>query len=119
MNVTSERILVFIVAYQAEQHLASVLDRIPVELINDPNIEILILDDGSSDAGVEVGRIWAETHNVQKITILRNPVNQGYGGNQKIGYRIGIDAGFDLIILLHGDGHNFKKLAYRNFTQKR
>jgi glycosyltransferase involved in cell wall biosynthesis len=104
MNMTCGRILIFIVAYQAEKHLVSVLDRIPSELINDPNIEILIIDDGSSDAGVKVGKNWAEINKVERITVLRNPVNQGYGGNQKLGYRIGIDTDFDFIILLHGDG---------------
>jgi len=104
MSTHSGKILILIVAYQAERHLASVLDRIPVEIINDPAVEILIMDDGSSDTGVLVGRTWAEHRQASRVTVLRNPVNQGYGGNQKIGYRIGIDAGFDFIILLHGDG---------------
>jgi 2-polyprenyl-3-methyl-5-hydroxy-6-metoxy-1,4-benzoquinol methylase len=38
------------------------------------------------------------------IHVLLNPVNQGYGGNQKIGYRYAIDRGFDSVALLHGDG---------------
>jgi glycosyltransferase involved in cell wall biosynthesis len=100
----SERILVFIVAYQAEKHLASVLERIPLAVRSDPGVEILVIDDGSSDAGVEVGRRWAEEHGASNVTILRNPVNQGYGGNQKLGYRIAIDGGFGFVILLHGDG---------------
>ena len=39
-----------------------------------------------------------------KITVLYNPVNQGYGGNQKIGYHYAIERGFDFVALLHGDG---------------
>jgi 2-polyprenyl-3-methyl-5-hydroxy-6-metoxy-1,4-benzoquinol methylase len=31
-------------------------------------------------------------------------VNQGYGGNQKIGYHYAIEHGFDYVALLHGDG---------------
>ena len=34
----------------------------------------------------------------------RNPENLGYGGNQILGYRNAIDAGFDFVILLQGDG---------------
>jgi 2-polyprenyl-3-methyl-5-hydroxy-6-metoxy-1,4-benzoquinol methylase len=30
--------------------------------------------------------------------------NQGYGGNQKLGYRYAIDHGFDIVALIHGDG---------------
>ena len=98
------RILVFIVAYHAAKHLCAVMDRIPKTLINNPQVEILVIDDGSTDEGAARGRAWAEQHDAKNVTILRNPVNQGYGGNQKLGYRIGIEAGFDFIILLHGDG---------------
>ena len=35
---------------------------------------------------------------------LFNPVNQGYGGNQKLGYHYAIEKGFDFVALLHGDG---------------
>ena len=98
------KVLVFIVAYHAAKHLCAVLDRIPKTLLNNPQVEILVIDDGSTDEGVARGREWAEEHDAKNVTILRNPVNQGYGGNQKLGYRIGLEAGFDFIILLHGDG---------------
>ena len=64
------------------------------------HVGFLLIDDASSDAGITVARQWVEEHQVDNVTLLRNPVNQGYGGNQKLGYRIGIDAGFDFIILL-------------------
>src|SRR5687767_15974936 len=38
------------------------------------------------------------------LTVLFNPVNQGYGGNQKIGYHYAIERGFDFVALVHGDG---------------
>jgi glycosyltransferase involved in cell wall biosynthesis len=101
---TKCRVLVFVVAYEAQKHLSSVLARIPEDLINNDSIEILVIDDGSSDAGVIVGSAWARQHDAQNVSILRNPVNQGYGGNQKLGYRIAIEAGFDYVVLLHGDG---------------
>ena len=98
------RILIFIVAYQAARHLESVLDRIPSVLINDPTVAILIVDDGSGDAGASLAARWAEKHGATNVSVLRNLVNQGYGGNQKLGYRLAVDAGFDFVILLHGDG---------------
>jgi SAM-dependent methyltransferase len=36
--------------------------------------------------------------------VLYNPKNQGYGGNQKVGYCYAIRKGFDAVVLLHGDG---------------
>lgn len=98
------RVLVFIVAYHAERHLASVLDRIPTSLRNAPDVDVLVIDDGSTDAGADIGAAWAEAHGAANVSVLRNPVNQGYGGNQKLGYRIAVDAGYDFVILLHGDG---------------
>lgn len=98
------RTLVFVVAYEAAEHLESVLDRIPAALINDPSVEILVIDDGSTDAGATLGAAWAEAHDARNLAVLRNPTNQGYGGNQKLGYRLAIEAGFDFVILLHGDG---------------
>ena len=39
-----------------------------------------------------------------KITVLFNPENQGYGGNQKVGYYYAIKNNFDFVALIHGDG---------------
>jgi 2-polyprenyl-3-methyl-5-hydroxy-6-metoxy-1,4-benzoquinol methylase len=36
--------------------------------------------------------------------VLHNPLNQGYGGNQKIGFHYAIENGFDIVALVHGDG---------------
>ena len=36
--------------------------------------------------------------------MLRNQSNQGYGGNQKVGYTYAIEEGFDIVALVHGDG---------------
>ena len=101
--LASKRILIFVVAYNAEKTIDSVLDRIPQALQNG-NTEVLIIDDSSKDATFETS--WKREQSAQgiPITTLRTPVNQGYGGNQKLGYRYAIDHGFDLVALLHGDG---------------
>ena len=38
------------------------------------------------------------------MTVLRNEYNQGYGGNQKVGYAFAIREAFDFVAMLHGDG---------------
>lgn len=98
------RVLVFIVAYEAQRHIVSVLERIPADLWNSDSVHFLMIDDGSKDAGVAEAAKWLSEKSILNATVLRNPINQGYGGNQKLGYRIAIDAGFDFVILLHGDG---------------
>ncbi|MEZ0388527.1 MAG: glycosyltransferase [Verrucomicrobium sp.] len=97
------RILIFVVAYNAESTLASVLDRVPKEL-HQSNVEVLIIDDSSTDDTFGAGLRSAAVRQGFKIHILRNPVNQGYGGNQKLGYHYAIENGFDIVVLLHGDG---------------
>ncbi|MDJ0949918.1 MAG: bifunctional glycosyltransferase/class I SAM-dependent methyltransferase [Alphaproteobacteria bacterium] len=98
------RVLIFIVAYNAEKTIQSVLRRIP-EALQSCETEVLIIDDASQDRTFEKGR---ETHDASelpfKLTVLFNPVNQGYGGNQKIGFQYAIENGFDYVALLHGDG---------------
>jgi 2-polyprenyl-3-methyl-5-hydroxy-6-metoxy-1,4-benzoquinol methylase len=100
----SGRVLVFIVAYQAEKHARRLFERIPAELYNRDDVHFLMIDDASRDASIQVADEWVREHGVENVSLLRNAVNQVYGGNQKLGFRIGIDAGFDFIILLHGDG---------------
>jgi glycosyltransferase involved in cell wall biosynthesis len=96
------KVLVFVVAYQAESTLAEVLDRIP-PLPRDVEVEVLVIDDSSSDRTFEVG-LQSHGGSDRRVTVLYNPTNQGYGGNQKIGYAYAIRNGFDLVVLLHGDG---------------
>ncbi len=98
------RILVFIVAYKAERHLVSVFERVPAELFEDERVHFLVIDDASGDAAPDLLREWVAERGISNVTVTRNPVNQGYGGNQKLGYRQAIDAGYDFTILLHGDG---------------
>jgi glycosyltransferase involved in cell wall biosynthesis len=105
MHHTKPRLLVFIVAYFAERTIEKVLRRIPASLNDTYNVEILIIDDGSKDDTFAVGMAVSRAENLPfKLTILHNPVNQGYGGNQKIGFHYAIENGFDFVALLHGDG---------------
>src|SRR6266508_3838502 len=99
------RLLIFIVAYNAEKTIAQVLGRIPHLLAEEYEVEVLVLDDSSQD------RTFEESRGVRRgvalpfvLHVLFNPVNQGYGGNQKIGYHFAIEQGFDYVALLHGDG---------------
>jgi glycosyltransferase involved in cell wall biosynthesis len=98
------RVLVFVVAYRAERHIESVFERVPKELLNNDRVHFLVIDDAGGDATAEVLQRWVDARGIRNVSVSRNPVNQGYGGNQKLGYRRALEAGFDLTILLHGDG---------------
>ena len=97
------RVLIFVVAYYAESTITEVLRRIPA--LPGCDAEVLIIDDGSSDATYALAeRLRLLGTYRHPLTVLANPVNQGYGGNQKLGYHYAIEHGFDFVALLHGDG---------------
>src|SRR5277367_3784362 len=100
-----QRVLIFVVAYHAETTIADVVRRVPAELLNEYDFELLIIDDSSEDKTFQLSHELSRRVDIPfKIRVLFNPANQGYGGNQKLGYRYAIDNGFDFVALLHGDG---------------
>jgi glycosyltransferase involved in cell wall biosynthesis len=102
-DFSKKRILIFVVAYNAEKTLGGVLARIPKEL-RGGNVEVLVIDDSSHDETFAAGLAHEKMFEGLKMTVLRTPLNQGYGGNQKLGYRYAIENGFDFVALVHGDG---------------
>ncbi len=98
------KLLIFIVAYNAEKLIVKTLKRIPSNIFKKYAYEILIIDDGSADnTFIESLKYKLKNKNLN-INVLFNPINQGYGGNQKIGYCYAIEKNFDIVLLLHGDG---------------
>jgi glycosyltransferase involved in cell wall biosynthesis len=100
------RVLIYIISYNHETLLTKVLDRIPDSLVTHPLavFEILISEDCSKDDTFRVGYDFLKKYKKLPTTILSNPVNLGFGGNQKLGYHYAIEKGYDFVILLHGDG---------------
>lgn len=97
------KIGILVVAYEASSTLESVLNRIPDSFRSAISV-ILVCDDASSDDTYQVGMRMKQTRPDLPLEVIRRPVNLGYGGNQKAGYRWMIDHGLDLVVLLHGDG---------------
>jgi glycosyltransferase involved in cell wall biosynthesis len=97
------KIGILVVAYNAVSTLAPVLDRIPPEFADDI-AEVLVQDDASGDATYLVALGYQQQSSAWPLTVVRHPENKGYGGNQKAGYRYAIDHGWDIAVLLHGDG---------------
>jgi glycosyltransferase involved in cell wall biosynthesis len=98
------RVLIFVIAYYAESTLRSVLERIPASVFADNDCEVLVVDDGSEDRTFAIGQEYRHAHPEIRMTVLRNELNQGYGGNQKIGYSYAIKEQFDIVAMVHGDG---------------
>ena len=97
--------MILVVAYNAERTITSVLGRVPAALAADFDVEVLVIDDASQDRTFEESRAALQRKLLPyPLHVLFNPVNQGYGGNQKIGYHFAIERRFDFVALVHGDG---------------
>lgn len=87
-----KKIVVVMPAYHAEKTLAACHAAIPHDIVD----QVLLVDDASDDATVARAReLGIQTH--------RHPRNRGYGGNQKTCYRLALDAGADIVVMLHPD----------------
>lgn len=71
----------------------------------DPGLEIVVVDDGSSDRTREVAA-------ARGAHVLRLPFNLGIGGAVQTGFRYAWENGFDLAVRVDGDGqHDPSELA--------
>ena len=89
--INGKRVAVVMPAYNAEKTLAAMVSEIP-QLVD---IKILV-DDSSSDRTVEL----AERLGLRTFV---HDANYGYGRNQQTCYREALDAGAEVIIMVHPD----------------
>jgi glycosyltransferase involved in cell wall biosynthesis len=101
--MSNPRIGIFIIAYNAVNHLIQTISRIPKEVYDNVE-EIFVIDDCSTDNSYYAALGYKAAFGIEKLTVHRNVKNHGYGGNQKIGYQYAIDRGLDIVALVHGDG---------------
>jgi glycosyltransferase involved in cell wall biosynthesis len=88
----NKKIVVVMPAYRAEKTLEECYRAIPLDVVD----EVLLVDDASDDATLAVAaRLGIRAH--------RHPVNRGYGGNQKTCYALALEAGADIVVMLHPD----------------
>ncbi len=96
----NKKICVVLPAYNAETTLRQTYEEIPFDIVD----EVILVDDCSQDATVEVGQALGIRH------IIRHDVNKGYGGNQKSCYTKALELGADVVIMLHPDYQYTPKL---------
>jgi len=68
------------------------LDRLLSEIPEALRPGVFVVDDGS-----------ALPLRAEGVRLIRHPRNRGYGGAQKSGYAAALEAGFERVVLLHGD----------------
>ena len=96
------KIGILVVAYNAESTIESTLNRIPQEFVSEI-YSILVSDDRSKDLTSARASTIADTSKLP-IQVISQPINLGYGGNQKFGYYWAIKNDWEVVVLLHADG---------------
>ncbi|MFA6310830.1 MAG: bifunctional glycosyltransferase/class I SAM-dependent methyltransferase [Sterolibacterium sp.] len=114
-NACGKRIGVLIVSYNAVTTIGKVLKRIPADVWDNVE-EVVILDDASRDHTYELALGLKMLSGLEKLTVIKNDSNLGYGGNQKLGYKYFIEKGFDIVVLLHGDGQYAPEILYHLYA---
>lgn len=88
-------------AYNAAKTLRKTYDEVMVQNIVDL---VVVVDDGSRDETVSIAKELPNT------LVHIHEKNLGYGGNQKTCYKIALEAGGDIIIMVHPDYQYTPKL---------
>ena len=88
-------------AYNAAQTLRKTYDEVIAQGIVDL---IIVVDDGSSDETVSIAKALPNT------IVHIHERNRGYGGNQKSCYKLALDEGGDIVIMVHPDYQYTPKL---------
>ena len=60
-ELQKRRLLIFVIAYYAEDTLRSVLERIPRSIFDEYECEVLVVDDASEDRTFAIGREYQST----------------------------------------------------------
>lgn len=94
--VSDTAIVAIVPAWNEEGAIAGVVDEIKSF---DPGIEVVVVDDASSDATADVAE-------AQGATVLRLLFNVGIGGAVQTGFRYARDEGYAVAVRLDGDGQH-------------
>jgi glycosyltransferase involved in cell wall biosynthesis len=96
-----KKVVVVMPAYNAARTLRQTHAEVRDQQLVDT---IILVDDGSKDDTVAVART------LEGIQVHVHEKNKGYGGNQKTCYRLALEAGADIIIMIHPDYQYTPKL---------
>jgi glycosyltransferase involved in cell wall biosynthesis len=89
-----KKVVVVMPAYNAEQTLRRTWEEVMAQGVVD---HVVVVDDSSRDETARVARDLPDT------TVHVHPVNRGYGGNQKSCYRLALEQGADIVVMVHPD----------------
>lgn len=86
----------FVVIVMPAYNAAKTLERTYADIPHDIVGQIILVDDVSRDETVEIARQMG-------LDVIVHQQNLGYGGNQKTCYAAALEAGADVVVMLHPD----------------
>jgi len=89
-----QKVVVVMPAYNAARTLRQTYEEVRAQQVVDL---IIVVDDGSHDETLAIART------LEGVQVHAHPVNLGYGGNQKTCYRLALEAGADIVVMIHPD----------------
>ncbi|MDM8543223.1 glycosyltransferase family 2 protein [Desulfococcaceae bacterium HSG7] len=89
-----KKVIVVMPAYNAAQTLRQTYNEVMAQEIVD---SVIVVDDKSRDETVAIAQTLPHT------LVFLHEQNQGYGANQKTCYKLALDQGADIIIMVHPD----------------
>jgi glycosyltransferase involved in cell wall biosynthesis len=92
--VKGQKIVVVMPAYNAARTLQRTYDEVMQQGIVDL---VIVVDDASHDETAAIART------LPNVQVEVHPENRGYGGNQKTCYRLALEAGADIVVMIHPD----------------
>ncbi|MFO7601694.1 MAG: glycosyltransferase family 2 protein [Candidatus Desulfacyla sp.] len=96
-----KKVIVVMPAYNAANTLLKTYEEVMAQEIVD---QVIVVDDGSWDETVKVAK------NLPHAKVYVHDSNQGYGANQKTCYRLALESGGDIIVMVHPDYQYSPKL---------
>lgn len=98
----TDKILVFIPAYNCEKQIIRVLKQFDEETLEYIR-RIIIINNRSTDGTEEAVIEFMNNHKPLPVELIRNDYNYGLGGSHKAAFSYAQKESFDYIIVLHGD----------------
>ncbi len=92
------RTLIILPTYNEAENLDTVLRSVRLAL---PDASVLLIDDGSPDGTADLGDELAEE--LGNIKVLRRSGKQGLGSAYRLGFRLGIQQGYDILVEMDSD----------------
>lgn len=98
------QIMILLVPTLVDDALLNLLEKIPNQLTQDAQVDFVLLDRTTDGKLAQLAAHWVGQKQFERWTLLHNPTRHGYGGNQKLGFRLAIDRGYDFVIHFLADG---------------